>query len=265
MGNSAPIINFSGGDPLHREREAWSYGGGQNAADEAAARLDNRGDEWDRWLYSGKSPDMGQANAARGLGAAARQEELYGANAALAMARGGGPSVAGAELGAARTSSLLGQAAAMGGGGPQLAAMRQGGEVGMGLVGAYGQARGGEMANALGSYQGTMGTSRGLDYGQAGMDLDRQRGLSGLYHGQRDLNDEMSEFYRRKAFGARTAQMEAMARGHEVGRGQLLNRYAAGQAIRNENAQRNAGVASMAASMMSSFGTAAAGAAGKDK
>lgn len=255
MGNTAPVIVFKGGDPLHRERESWSYGGGQDAADAAASRLDSRDDEWDRGLLNGRPADMSRADADRARGLQARGEEMYGAGAAMQMARGGGPSVAGAELSAARDAGLQQQAAMMAGGN-QYAAMGQGAQYGAGLVGAYGQGRGAEMGQALQTYQGGMGAARGADYGQAEMDFARQRGLSDLYHGQRNLNDEMSEFYRRKAHGARVFQMDAMAKGHEIGRGQMLTKYAASTRLTNENAQRNAAAAQAGASIFSSMASA---------
>lgn len=243
-------------------RDEFSYGGSQAAFSEDQRYGQRRREEWynrDQDPFGIRTfVDFTRAEQARGMGQQARGEQQYGQDAALRVARGQGPSYAGARFGADLEAAALSQAGGMAQGptfagkpigGGALAAQRTGAQA-MGAAGAqYGAGVASETGAGRGAYQGGAESMRQGDIGQMGLDMAKQQALNDDFYRRRGLTDKMGAFYESQGDAARRAQMGAMrdAFGVNARWAQLHNKWA--EAAKAEAARREAALLSAGAGM----------------
>lgn len=244
-------------------RDEFSYGGSQAAFGQEQAYGQRRGSEWynrDQDPFGIRTfVDFGRAEQARAMGQQARGEQQYGQEASMRVARGEGPSYAGARFTADLDAAALAQAGGMAQGtsfagkptgGGALSAQRAGTQGMTAAGGQYGAGVASETAAGRGAFQGGAESMRRQDVGQMGLDMAKQQALNDDFFRRRGLTDKMAAFYEAQNDAARRAQMGAMrdAFGVSARWAQAHNRWA--EAAEAERSRREAALLQAGAGMV---------------
>lgn len=214
-GVSNPVGNAYGRSE-HDLLDEFSYGGSRAAARREADRSGFKAQEWDYKGGAFSDYDFSRADRARAMGQQARGEQQYGQDASLRVARGEGPSYAGARFTGDLEAAALAQAGGMAQGtsfagrptgGGALAAQRSGAQNMTTAGGQYGAGVASETAAGRSAFQSGAGSMREADIGQMGMDAARQQALNDDFYRRRAIADRMAAMYRAQQQGVYQAQM----------------------------------------------------------
>lgn len=189
------------------DEDPLMYGGSGAATAAEIERARSRAAGWDaQGMHYADGRDQ---QAARDASLAARQEQMYGQQAALARAEGRGPSVAGLRFGAGQEAAALDQAAAMAQG-PTAMAQR----AGQGAMGSLAATRGagvaGETAAGRQAFMQGAGAMRQGDTGMARDDASWETARGQAFNRQRALQDEQAMFFEKQRFGINQGNMGAV-------------------------------------------------------
>lgn len=189
------------------DEDPLMYGGSGARTAAEIERARSRAEGWDnRGMHYADGRDQ---EAQRAASLAARREQMYGQELAMARAEGRGQSVAGLQFGAGQEQAASEQAAAMAMG-PTVAAQR-GGSAAMGtLAGARGRGVAGETAAGRAAYMTGANAIRGGDTNMAGADAAWEKARADAFNRQRALQDEQAMFFEKQRYGIGTANMGAI-------------------------------------------------------
>lgn len=189
------------------DEDPLMYGGSGARTAEEIERARSRAEGWDnRGQHYADSRDQ---DAARQASLAARGEQMYGQQLAMARANGTAGSASGLRFAAGSDAAAQEQAAAMAMGSTPMA--QRAGSAAMGaLATSHGRGVAGETAAGRAAYMGGANTIRQGDTGMASADAAWEKARADAFNRQRALQDEQAMFFEKQRYGIGAANMGAV-------------------------------------------------------